>query len=316
MKFSQIYEIYRQPAQRGGTDNRILHPVCGVSKRDVLHELASAEDWHKTYGNYEQFKKTDLYFYLKFADNFGDITTANDSGLVCFGVYKTTYAKEFEYKWRTRFVVNPKPNKELCRAWNVPERYWGMHFDNLIEYPEQKELIGRAKNFGEKRKFKGSMLLGSGTKIQGTAIRGIGKTLVTVCSMFEYYKRFDMKDQPSRVPGMGKSILMVKEYELLMLIRSTYNGSTLFFENDILDRLCNVDYLFYDDLFSVADNDFIKRILFVIVDRRVDSQDKTTAFTTTKDQDAIRKGYPDVYDRLKRGIIYYDKNIKKSYRGI
>jgi DNA replication protein DnaC len=293
MVFSEILKLYVDGHPLTSEIEFLLPLVCAHTGEDVLI-------------NAYNHRRDKVYYYHLYLDSLGEVT--RQTPLVTFETYNDIYAKAFERKLRQKRVVNPKTNELLCKQFNVPERYYGVSFATLPHIKEQEQLINTAKRWT--KSYKESLLLGSKTT-------GVGKTTCAVSSLMQYYVDHDsspIRSFTQRWDVLNSNIIFLKERDLYGTIRRTYANDIPLYEHQITERLANVDFLVYDDMFSINDGDFLKRVLFSILDERIDGQGKPTIITSRYPLAQLQRNFPDIYSRLERGVIYYHSSTKDLRR--
>lgn len=120
-----------------------------------------------------------------------------------------------------------------------------------------------------------------------------------------------------------KSCLFIAYYELLALIRNSYNDKTMDSEHVWVDRLIDVDVLVIDDLGAEigaigserTSNDFSNRMLYRILNGR---QDKSTLITTNLSREQLRQKYDEktisrLYRKTSGNVLgFYKSEDKRS----
>lgn len=280
MKFREGYELYLQNVN-------LRVPMCHEHKENLFDELTELIQT-------PDIDRRKLEYYRMYLESCGEIDRPGKP-FICFSIYLNIYSVAFPQILRRGLAKRKEWNEKECRIFNIPPRYYGMTFDTIEDYPEQRQMIKAAKNW-IKDGWKNSFLLGS-------KMPGIGKTNTMVCTGLQRFVEVDfteIKRFQGNLEFMNSSIIFIKERELISILDAPgmYRGM-------ILERLCHVDYLMYDDMLAFGNKEFSKTVLMELIDARVDSGGKPTVITTRVGNDILERHYPDIYSRLSRGKIYY-----------
>ncbi|QBY46004.1 ATP-binding protein (plasmid) [Arsenophonus nasoniae] len=99
----------------------------------------------------------------------------------------------------------------------------------------------------------------------------------------------------------GLSILIVTFPELMMRLRKTYESAPKYTESQLIDDLCGVDLLVFDDVGVQRNNLNEGLVIFQIIDRRTSSKKPTGILTNLPQQQLTEVLGERIVDRLRMG---------------
>jgi DNA replication protein DnaC len=102
-------------------------------------------------------------------------------------------------------------------------------------------------------------------------------------------------------------LLFVNCPELLLEIKSCYNGKSTLNENEILKKYSEVDYLFLDDLGSERVTDWSDQILYLILNKRYEDMRHTCISSNYSTKELM-----DWNKRISSRILQMCKSVKLS----
>lgn len=153
--------------------------------------------------------------------------------------------------------------------------------------------------------------------------KGIGKTRLAISAMAEYFVdnagiNLRMRNGLFAPYVTNKTFLFLKERDLSMRLRSTYDNTSEYGEHDVLKELNAVDFLVLDDLLSNKNSDFDRQIFLTILDHRMDAAGKLTIFTSNHTLAEIDKLDARISSRLRdvhKGLVLtVEKSKIPDYR--
>lgn len=162
---------------------------------------------------------------------------------------------------------------------------------------------------------------------------GCGKTHISVCllksyinnsyiPLREYYGTikvgsaisYEQTEAIEILERPLKKIKFKKEYDIYYEILSTYQSKSNRTEADIIDYYCDLDFLVIDDLFSTKENEFARRVILTIIDKRVDWLCKPTVITSNKTFDEINDIDPRIASRITNKFLLEIESKPLDYR--
>ena len=161
---------------------------------------------------------------------------------------------------------------------------------------------------------------------------GCGKSHIAVCLLKKYihekytqYKSdIEEEDENLRKELEHKakvefeksfsSIVFKKESLLYYEILATFKKDSKRTEEDIINEYSNLEFLVIDDLFSTRENEFARRVIFSIVDLRIDWLNKPTVITSNKILDDIDDIDSRIASRIDNNFLFQISENAKDWR--
>ncbi|MFS1538034.1 MAG: ATP-binding protein [Candidatus Phlomobacter fragariae] len=105
----------------------------------------------------------------------------------------------------------------------------------------------------------------------------------------------------NRLIQNGMSILIVTFPDLMMRLRRTYENGSQYTESQLIDDLCGVDLLVFDDVGVQRNNLNEELVIFQIIDRRTSNKKPTGILTNLPQQQLTEILGERIVDRLRMG---------------
>ena len=187
---------------------------------------------------------------------------------------------------------------------------------------EQLEIKSTAYNIYEKVKdwdYKEPPII----SILSTS-NGCGKTFLAILLFKKYlydYFNNNYNEIEEEIKNNGiylqnitpPQVKFLSEKKLYYDIMETYDKKEKT-EKEILDEYSNLDFLVIDDLFSTKENDFARRIIFYIIDERVEWKHKPTVITSNYLLKGIQNIDSRISGRLENKYCFEIETLQKNYR--
>ena len=213
-------------------------------------------------------------------------------------------SREYE---RQREIVKARERQEyisnLKKMSLIGKRYEDVTFDKC---QNTSESFARAKQRCMKYCSIADEALDNGYGIYIFGNSGVGKTLLTACMCNE-------------LTNQVKQCLFTNFFEISKSIRATFNSREES-EERLVDRLCDIDFLFIDDLGtervkSNGDDTWLQEKIYDIINKRYNAK-KPTIFTSNYNlNDLINRGMMDkTVDRIYEMSTAIIKIEGSSYR--
>lgn len=150
---------------------------------------------------------------------------------------------------------------------------------------------------------------------------GIGKTHIAVCILRKfihetYTKQKDITNDECAFysSNVGFPGYFIKEQDIYHLITESYREDSTNSEKKIINDLVNMPLLIIDDMFASRDNNFSNRIMYEIIDKRIDWYRRPTVITSNYTISDINKINPRIASRLYSPLQFEIRSVKKDYR--
>jgi len=113
---------------------------------------------------------------------------------------------------------------------------------------------------------------------------GNGKTHIAVCLMKKYIadqvKLFEETQQDKYLYGLER-VKFKKAYDIELEILSSFKKESTVSEEAIIEKYCELDFLVIDDMFE-KESEFVRHVMLMLVDKRIDWLCKPTVITSNK----------------------------------
>lgn len=190
----------------------------------------------------------------------------------------------------------------------IPQHWVDKRFDQLIYEGSFIEHVTKIKEWDFEDPI--SITLTS-------QFSGIGKTHIGICLIRKY-----IHNELLAVTGdAGLSLLeTVRDYylsetDLFFEIQDTFKKTSFYSESDVINKYAKSKFLFLDDLFATRDNEFARRIVLALINKRIDWYRKPTFITTNLNASEIEAKDPRILSRLKNGWFITVNSESKDHRG-
>ena len=81
---------------------------------------------------------------------------------------------------------------------------------------------------------------------------------------------YDIEEHERDFENSFSKIKFKKEYDIYYEILASYRQNSFQSEESIINDYCDLDFLVIDDMFSSKENEFARRVILTIIDKRVD----------------------------------------------
>ena len=150
-----------------------------------------------------------------------------------------------------------KHKSDLSSRTKIPAKYRGMDFEDFrTETPEQKKVYQFVNSY-----FKNAIqnfLIGKNMILTGNF--GTGKTLF-------------MSILANRLTSdFGFKVCYVNAVDLINEIKDSFNLTVKVTTKQVLDRYCNADFLFIDDIDKLNPTEYVRELMYSIVNTRYENE--------------------------------------------
>jgi len=164
-----------------------------------------------------------------------------------------------------------------------------------------------------------------------SAQNGVGKTHIAICLLKKYIyskceqlkeletessrENYEAYEKKTHFENTFGSIKIKKEYDIYYEILATYKQSNnMQTEEQIINDYCNLDFLVIDDMFSTKENEFARRVILTIIDKRVDWLCKPTVITSNKLLKDINEIDSRIASRIDNDYLFQITSQTKDWR--
>ena len=178
-----------------------------------------------------------------------------------------------------------------CYEKVLPKRYMQMTRDG-IKHEKMKAVMKDILEWDYEKYFLCSIM---------SRYNGIGKSHIGTLGLKNYVRQQVRKDVNSKLENVdGKLFLKhelrrpyvqyITEADLYYKIQSTYNKEEKYGDNEtkILNKYTQAEFLFLDDVFSNRINEFSRRVILYIIDKRCEQDALPTLITCNVDLEYIK----------------------------
>jgi len=177
--------------------------------------------------------------------------------------------------------------KKIFSSSKIPRRYEHVDLQNYPNKKQNKSVFDALQKYAQDGEINGKNSL----FIHGRV--GIGKTGVSTAILRERMKKM--------VPG-----LFIESNELMGRIRASFNQSSEYTEDEIIDAIKTVEFLVFDDLGTEKVSDWVKSKLFEIINARYNNL-LPTVITSNLTMEQVARQYGDrLTDRLREMSVIFE----------
>ena len=181
----------------------------------------------------------------------------------------------------------------------TPQKFRGCEFDDFkITIKEQQQVLNAVKDYSDNaiKKF----MTGENLLLIGNY--GTGKTMLLsiMCEELIYKYKFGCR--------------YFNAVELLYKVKNTFNNQSKMTTEDILNQYRSPDFLFLDDIDKLNPTDYVKELMYGIVNYRIEKKKPTIISANSSIEDLDLKFFGEaVVSRLLEGsktIVFDFKNMR------